>query len=715
MKPLRKRAWLLSLLAGLFAGPACQIQAGEAKAPAISKRSPGMKGPAHALDLPVPRSFDLTHVEPEHYAQALGKDPRRIFEFVRDHIAFEPYSGCLRGPRGTLLAMAGNSVDRAALLAALLEQSGQKVRFVRGVLPDALARELVTSLWAERPRPVAVGEDKETSPMLKKVRDTMAAAIKRDYNLIRDHVQKAEKRPGPDLGPTLEALVKETTAHYWVQMRKDGKWLDLDPSFADAAPGRAIAEAKDVLERLPEDVFHRVEIRVRVEEYPLLLKGKDVSKPGNRVVLTHQARAADLSGRDLLLVHQPEGWKGPAKDLASAVAGAAKNSGRLKPVVLAAEGKWLGGEPFRVEPPTGKGLGGIGDLLGGEGTRTPAPVITAEWIECDFIFPDGRKETVEREVFDLVGRTETGVGTPLPMDEVRALTAVAPAALRRRLLSLFFTTGRIDAVHLRQERKEDAVPKDKSMGGRPLLRRIATALAARSDALFDRPPRDKDFLRFYADSPRLHIVDFDGGNGRFTIDLRRDRVRVVALERRETVFPARVFRGVVEGALETALIDHLTAHVRKKEAWPPILSTSAMFSRARAESVPLVFLSAGAAAPKEAPKKAQARVRQALAKGHWVLTPERGLALGKSPRLAWWQIDPSTGETVAVTDEGLHGTTSSENVILISKKHGDTVDVIIEGEIMSDCVTVLWQDLTIFLREEVPFITLPGYWTIDFF
>ncbi len=53
-------------------------------------------------------------------AAALGNNPNTIFAFVRDQIGYESYLGSLRGARGTLGSMAGNSLGKTSLLVALL-------------------------------------------------------------------------------------------------------------------------------------------------------------------------------------------------------------------------------------------------------------------------------------------------------------------------------------------------------------------------------------------------------------------------------------------------------------------------------------------------------------------------------------------------------------------------------------------------------------------
>ena len=60
---------------------------------------------------------------------------------------------------------------------------------------------------------------------------------------------------------------QEAQHHYWVQWSKDGRWIDLDPSFPDARPGQAYAKPDAILPTLPVSLAHQVRVRIIVEEY----------------------------------------------------------------------------------------------------------------------------------------------------------------------------------------------------------------------------------------------------------------------------------------------------------------------------------------------------------------------------------------------------------------------------------------------------------------
>jgi RHS repeat-associated protein len=67
-------------------------------------------------------------------AKDLGYDYVRIFEFVRNQVTTEWYAGSQKGALGVLRSLAGNDVDQAALLVALLRASGAPARYVSGVI-----------------------------------------------------------------------------------------------------------------------------------------------------------------------------------------------------------------------------------------------------------------------------------------------------------------------------------------------------------------------------------------------------------------------------------------------------------------------------------------------------------------------------------------------------------------------------------------------------
>ncbi len=627
----------------------------------ISQRGPGMRpqGP-DALKFPVPRTSDLTYVTAANFASALGDDPLRIFNYVRDEIAFESYVGCLRGPRGTLLALAGNSVDRASLLASMLQHAGQHVRFAHGTLPEPLARELVTSMWADRPQ-AKLEENSGEQPTVeaKTALDALLNGIKRDYTLIRDHVTPAATSQ-PSV--TVDSLTKETQEHYWLQWFRNGTWVDLDPSFNDSSPGIKYAPATGTSDTLPDILFHHVQIRIKLEEYT----GDHRS---NRVILTRRFKAADLSGVDILLSHQPEQWSGPVTSIQEALASSIGAAGKTKPVLIIAEQEWVAGEPFYFKQPNMGGMGGVFNALAGIGTRNQAPIATAEWVEVDFITPTGAVNSVTRHIFDDVGSASRAAGKLLTAQQVTEKTS-ARGELSRNLYSLLFSTGRLQGSHFTNLADDPATQEDEDAPNIGMfLRRFNIVFTAVSDELLSHATNSgKTPVRFYQESPRLSIAESSGepGKERLALDLRHDQARIAALvSRPEVTVPWDIFRGVADGTLESVFMNEVKTHTKLSGArGRTSLSTSEVFSQAQVNAVPLILL------PKDKdkfdsaiPEDTKAKLQQEVSDGNLVFIPQRPIDIGGAKRIAWWRVNPNTGESVAVTDEGLNQVVVEYNAV----------------------------------------------------
>lgn len=65
-------------------------------------------------------------------AEQLDYSPAKIYQYVYEQIAFEPYYGSLKGAMGTLYSKAGGPTDQASLLISLLRASKIPARYVRG-------------------------------------------------------------------------------------------------------------------------------------------------------------------------------------------------------------------------------------------------------------------------------------------------------------------------------------------------------------------------------------------------------------------------------------------------------------------------------------------------------------------------------------------------------------------------------------------------------
>jgi transglutaminase-like putative cysteine protease len=95
--------------------------------------SPTLQSPPTAADLAETIEVKIT---PEITAKAieLGKNPVKIYEYVRNNFQYEPYYGSLKGAQQTLQEMTGNDYDQASLLIALLRASGIHARYISGTI-----------------------------------------------------------------------------------------------------------------------------------------------------------------------------------------------------------------------------------------------------------------------------------------------------------------------------------------------------------------------------------------------------------------------------------------------------------------------------------------------------------------------------------------------------------------------------------------------------
>ncbi|HEX8324705.1 MAG TPA: transglutaminase domain-containing protein [Tepidisphaeraceae bacterium] len=276
-------AAMLSVWTGIV--PALAQQAGQPNAAldGSSLEAKGVEMLGRLVDMGKQEIKRLADASPDaaDLAAQLDYDPAKLFSYVRDQVRTEPYAGVLRGAQGALSAKTGNASDKALLLKAMLDAGGRQARLVTGTLGADGAKALVAQFLKAEPLAGPLGEllESATQP------DQFADFCRRsglDEKQMTDVIAQAEKQAaamkaaadkqadeataflkaqltanklkiGQSAAEWADTLAKRVTAHAWVQVQDEaGKWIDLDPSFADAKPGDTkAADGKPVEGELP--------------------------------------------------------------------------------------------------------------------------------------------------------------------------------------------------------------------------------------------------------------------------------------------------------------------------------------------------------------------------------------------------------------------------------------------------------------------------------
>ena len=205
----------------------------------------------------------------------------------------------------------------------------------------------------------------------------VTARARRDYTVIRAAL--GNLLPAPALPPREQALL-DIQQHVWVQADVDGKWLDLDTSFAAAKPGTTYCAARQTVGEMPPDWHQRVTMRVTEER---LENGALTTTRALETTLP----AVDLVNQEVFLVHVPAVSGG---GMGLGAAGAPQGANRWAPALSIGEDVKVG-QPVVFGEKGGESTGFF-DALGGGGSS----VLVAEWLDFEVLRPDGRRDVTRR-------------------------------------------------------------------------------------------------------------------------------------------------------------------------------------------------------------------------------------------------------------------------------------------------------------------------------
>jgi hypothetical protein len=671
------------------------------------------------------RQIGRDSFDPDAVIEETGRDLTRIFEWVRDHTSWVAYRGSLRGASGVLQDRIGNSLDRALLLAELLRASGQNVRLARAELPEDVAVGLEARL---RPLPIAQPVDPVTvrnaiAASLKSIAeahhfdpsfliDSMDRARLAGARVMEDTVQSCAQQTlgitarlgaAPALDASLERARRIACLqdHYWVQKKEGEAWIDLDPLASDALPGATLAPPASTIDwqpkpgifRLDPKLYHRVEFRLVAEQW----KGGALTE---RPVLTQVIEPAKMDGVTVQLGHLPLNWSLRADPSSE------KDYEKKFEAAVIAEKEWL---PILMVGPTpivqssvsssgdvnerpsldpvvafgkkalARQLDAFGSALGG-GESAPAGVLTAEWIEYVIHAPGEPPRTIRRQLFDLLGPAARAtaldagakVPEPRPTDSQRFNRGLALLGHSEMLITGFIPSAEF-VEHLR---------------GRSLLdnrKPLAALLRQASESTAGAPQEDlvRQLTGFPYDLYAFAVIRRDWSPVRDDIHL--ERPNVFARHRRlrkdadgqillcsafdivandvavrpglpSPDFNVRLTQGIVDTNAEIAILG----------GCGKTGNTADFFSRAGSEDW-LVVRAVGDPAwtALEVDADLRARIDADLRAGQIVLVPRKPLVIDGKPRMAWWRIDPATGQTLGIGETGWGQSTTEAAIVSV--------------------------------------------------
>ena len=384
-----------------------------------------------------------------------------IFAFVRDDIGFTPYRGALKGPVGVLIDRAGNSLDRTLLLKALLAANGDTAIVAHTVLDADAAAKVAAAGRSGAPSGALPESLTDNAARLADlygldVADVMARleGVAASKAALDRSIEERTAFQSSALAATLAAAGVQPSAasagaeaaadHWWVQVQRDGTWVDLDPTLPTSVVGDVVAPAKlrfDLTDvRLLAavdgscrdlscgDRLHRVHVAAVVETWD----GESLTETE---VAATDLLAAEGFGRSVAFAAIPSDFPDDL-DLytterpADAYRQALLEVTEWQPALFV-DGRTIGDSKVNADGTVGgsssaggaagnAGMlgGGIGGMFGGfggaaAGAEDDGPgAFTAMWLDYTVTAAGAYETKQRRAVFDLIGPAARAAGVP---------------------------------------------------------------------------------------------------------------------------------------------------------------------------------------------------------------------------------------------------------------------------------------------------------------
>lgn len=540
------------------------------------------------------------------------------FSFVRDNIRYEPSPHLLKTSQGVLWGNSGNSLEQTLLLGDVLKEMGEKVRLVSGRLNPAEAAILITSLFPE------------------KINISYASDIPLSQPAADKH------------------LLTDITTHFWLQIQQDQQWLDLDPSFPEALPGKTYTEIDKTYGNLPNKMYPKMLISFSVE------KGETRE---DVIVLEKELR--DMVNQPITFsisatLQEPQKEKSGSGSPAGAFGGLGRATSSKKKTkgieavhqahLIIKQGMQASGK-FTEMIPESPDKAVKKDIINRAWLHFRLTLNGKALLESERIFFEKHQTGDEFPLFQRHSILITANSIPFESweDKLRDVSD-------DRLLAQVKAEVKEIRESLRSKKDKNSLLK-KSLSlekklGRDLGHLINMIFAYTSDIFTADAGAALSVFSYYS-MPRIIITSIvgEGEHVKTVMDLRQDSISAIpfpgqALATKESFLYGR---GILESILEGRVLGLLSG----KE----VLTTAALMQQAADKGIITRLyseLELDRLDSLDMPDHVRQRAGTAIRSGAVLIIPDSAIRFDGQDRWGWWQITPETREAIGVLDTGLH-------------------------------------------------------------